>query len=57
MLELSIETMKIESGACDLPPKGSKKNELEAGNRGLEIFGRYLEDIWIVIHGCMMDDP
>ena len=25
ILELGIETLKIESGACDLPPEGSKK--------------------------------
>ena len=25
ILELGIESMKIESGACDLPPEGSKK--------------------------------
>ena len=27
ILELSIETLKIESGACDLPPEGSKEKE------------------------------
>ena len=25
ILELGIETMKIESGACDLPPEGTKE--------------------------------
>ena len=47
ILELGIETMKIESGACDLPPEGTKEKELEDGYRmrdriiGFSIFGGY----------------
>ena len=28
IFELAIGTLKIESGACDLPPEGSKKSSL-----------------------------
>ena len=29
ILELGIGTMKIESGACDLPPEGSKEKSYD----------------------------
>ena len=36
ILELDIKTMKIESGACDLPPEGSKKKFWQIRERGME---------------------
>ena len=36
ILELGIETLKIESGACDLPPEGSEKKFWQIRERGME---------------------
>ena len=36
ILEVAIKTMKIESGACDLPLEGSKKKS----------FGKFVKEGW-----------
>ncbi len=36
ILELGIETLKIESGACDLPPEGTK----------IKSFGKFVKEGW-----------
>ena len=62
-MELGIETMKIESGACDLAPEGTEEKSfgkfVKEASRGLifEFGGMGIVDIhrYTDIHGSMIE--
>ena len=53
-MELDTGTMNIESGACDLPPEGSKKRVIESKINRRSIAGMRLLVCKVKSAGCFL---